>query len=291
MKIRKAVITAASQFQRDLPLQTMVDRDGVQKSALKVIVEEAISAGVEEIAIIIYPGDENTYLAAISNYASRLQLIEQPAQRGYGYAVYCARDFTGGEPFLHLVSDHLYISSAQADGHTKTCAQQLIEVAETENCSISAVQPTRENMLPYYGIVGGRRVTGRSSLYTVENVIEKPTPTEAEQQLIVPGLRAGYYLSFFGLHVLTPGVMAILTEQVEKSDEAAKLQLSPALAQLATRERYLACEVQGRRYDIGVHYGTLIAQLALALSGRARDDVLAQLVELLATRELTGSNE
>ena len=41
----------------------------------------------------------------------------------------------------------------------------------------------------------------------------------------------------------------------------------------------------GRRYDIGVRYGLLTAQLALALSGRDRDDVLSQLVELLATRE------
>ena len=51
---------------------------------------------------------------------------------------------------------------------------------------------------------------GRSGLYRVETVIEKPTPTEAEQRLMVPGLRAGYYLCFFGIHVLTPTVMDIL---------------------------------------------------------------------------------
>ena len=36
-----------------------------------------------------------------------------------------------------------------------------------------------------------------------ERVIE-PTPSVAEQQLTVPGLRAGFYLCFFGVHVLTP---------------------------------------------------------------------------------------
>ena len=60
--------------------------------------------------------------------------------------------------------------------------------------------------------------------------------------------------------------------------------LSTALAELAAREQYLALEVEGRRYDLGVKYGLLAAQLALALAGRDRDEVLAQLVELLALR-------
>ncbi|MCX6998430.1 MAG: UTP--glucose-1-phosphate uridylyltransferase, partial [Kiritimatiellaeota bacterium] len=34
MKISKAVITAAGREQRTLPLHTLVDRDGVQKTAL-----------------------------------------------------------------------------------------------------------------------------------------------------------------------------------------------------------------------------------------------------------------
>ena len=65
-------------------------------------------------------------------------------------------------------------------------------------------------LLPRFGAVAGRRVAGRSDLYRVDTVIEKPTPTEAEQRLLVPGLRAGYYLCFFGMHVLTPRVMEIL---------------------------------------------------------------------------------
>jgi UTP--glucose-1-phosphate uridylyltransferase len=285
MRVRKAVITAAGQSQRNLPLQTVVDRDGHQKTALMVILEEAISAGISEIGVVVFPGDERVYLTSAGPHASRLHFIPQPEQKGYGYAVYCARHFTGAEPFLHLVSDHMYISNLYENDHAKTCAQQLIEVAEAENCAVSAVQATRENMLPYYGIVGGRRIAGQHGLYTIENVIEKPTPTEAEQSLIVPGLRAGYYLGFFGMHVLTQAVMSILESHLTGADVQTRMQLSPALAQLASVERYLAFEVRGRRYDIGVHYGMLIAQLALALNGREREEVLAQLVELLATRE------
>ena len=48
MKVRKAVITAAGRNQRALPLQTLVDRDGSQKSCLRVIIDEALSTGVDE---------------------------------------------------------------------------------------------------------------------------------------------------------------------------------------------------------------------------------------------------
>src|SRR3712207_6777322 len=140
-------------------------------------------------------------------------------------------------------------------------------------------------MLAYYGTIGGSRVAGRNDLYDVETVVEKPTPTEAEQSLIVPGLRAGYYLCFFGMHVLTPTVMDLLAEQDGSVGKDGRVQLSPALAKLGQKEKYLALQVQGRRYDMGGKYGLLFAQLALALDGQERDEVLAQMVELLAARK------
>jgi UTP--glucose-1-phosphate uridylyltransferase len=109
--------------------------------------------------------------------------------------------------------------------------------------------------------------------------LEKPTPTVAEQRLIVPGLRAGNYLCFFGMHVLTPAVMDLLGAEIVAGRQTT---LSETLARLVTRERYLAFEVPGRRFDIGLKYGLLTAQLALALSSPARPEVLAGLVELLA---------
>ena len=197
--------------------------------------------------------------------------------RGYGDAVYAARDFLAGEPFLHLVGDHLYVNAAGASP-----AERLLEVAGREECSVSAVQLTREGLLPHFGTVGGRRVPGRQGLYRVETIIEKPTPTEAEQKLSMPGMRAGYYLCFFGMHVLTPAVIEILGKQLEANGSTS---LSTALAEVARQEQYLAMEEPHRRYDIGARYGLLTAQLALALNGRDRAEVLAQLVELLAAQE------
>jgi UTP--glucose-1-phosphate uridylyltransferase len=281
MEIKKAVITAAGRNQRTLPLQTLIDRDGTERSVLGILVGEALSAGVKEVAVVVAPGDEGPY-ADVAGH--ELHFIPQQEPLGYGHAVYCARDFCEDEPFLHLVGDHLYVSHAD-----KSCARQLVEVAEGQDCAVSSVQATRENLLPYYGTIGGRRLAGYHDLYEVETVIEKPTPTEAELRLIVPGFRAGYYLCFFGMHVLTPAVFDILEQDVAGASSESKVSLSGALAELARREKYLALEEQARRYDVGVRYGLLIAQLALVLSGEDREDVLTRILELLAHRELSVS--
>ena len=126
---------------------------------------------------------------------------------------------------------------------------------------------------------------GRKGLYEISEVLEKATPTQAEQSLIVPGLRAGHYLCFFGMHVLTPAVMELLGQEIEGAGNR-NVHLTTALAKLARRERYLACELSGRRYDIGVKYGLLTAQLALALDGEERDEVLTGLLELVVRRQL-----
>ena len=280
MRVKKAVITSAARQQRGLPLQTLVDIDGIQKSALQIIIEEAVAAGVEEVAVVICPGDQEAYRTAAGDKAGALTFIEQAESLGYGHALYCAAAFTGSDAFLHLVNDHLYVTRGG-----QRCAQQLVERAAAEACSVSAVQPTRESVLPFYGTIGGHRVQKSVNLYEVETVIEKPTPTEAEQKLLIPGLRAGHYLCFFGMHVLTPAVMDILGQLLAANDGRGPVQLSHALAKLAGRERYLALEVVGRRHNIGVKYGLLMAQLALALDGSDREEVMAQLLELVATRQ------
>jgi UTP--glucose-1-phosphate uridylyltransferase len=277
MLIRKAVITAAHPDQRTLPLQNLVDRDGVKKSALQIIIEEITQAGIEEICLVICPGDAVAYAEAAGRHAARLHFLEQREPRGYGQAVHCARDFIGGEPFLLLVNDHLYIST-----QTKNCVEQLVGTASTMECSVSAVQATHESKLPNYGAIGGHLVQGLQRVYLVDSVIEKPTPTEAEQRLIVPGLRAGHYLCFFGIHVLAPRIMDILGEHIAQAAPGCRIHLSPALEELASQERYLALEVQGRRYDLDEKYGLFTTQLALALDGNEREEVLAQLAGMLA---------
>lgn len=272
MRILKAVVTAAGRNQRTLPLQMLIDRDGIEKSVLRIILEEVHSASIPEICVVIAPGDREAYSQAADG---SIQFVEQKQPLGYGHALYSARDFVKDEPFLHLVGDHLYVGS-----NGESSARRLVKLAEAESCCVSAVQSTRETLLGRYGTVGARRLAGSEDIYRVDRVIEKPTPTEAEQKLVVSGLRAGHYLCFFGMHVLTPTVMELLARQIESSGAPAGL--SAALDELATREQYLALEQTSRRYDLGANYGLLRAQLALGLNGKDRAELLAELLELVA---------
>ena len=92
--------------------------------------------------------------------------------------------FVGHQPFFHLVSDHLYISRASA-----RCARAIGRVGRAEPCSVSAVQPTRESMLEYYGAMGGRRSRAQRALPELKAGDGEANAHKAEQDLVVPGLR------------------------------------------------------------------------------------------------------
>ncbi len=287
MRIRKAVITAAAIHQRTLPLQTLIDRDGTEKQVLRIILDEAASANIDQICMVVSPGDQDLYARAAGDLAGMVQFVPQLEPLGYGHALYCAKDFIDGDPFLHLVGDHVYVGSKE-----EGCAHRLIRVAEEQECAVSAVQATRETLLNLYGAVGGQRIfrTGfkPQDLYRVDTVIEKPTPTEAEQKLLVSGMRVGHYLCFFGMHVLTPAVLDILEHLLSAGNGAT---LSAALAELAQREQYLALDSPGRRYNVGARYGFLRAQIALALNGRDRATVLSEMLEALAVQTMDQGEE
>lgn len=277
MEIQKAVITAAAPHQRKLPLQTLIDREGIEKTFLELLIEEVTAAGINNICVVVQPGDEVPYGEAIVDYAHLVTFFHQKQTLGYGHALYCANEFVSGDPFLHLVGDHLYIHRGSGSS-----AKHLVDFAKKQECVVSTVQSTHESLIPNFGVVGGKRMQGVKDVYQVERVIEKPTPTEAEQKLIVPGLRTGNYLCFFGMHVLTSSVLEILGSEL-KSNE--KVTLSYALNLLAQSEQYLALEKYDLRYDMGEKYGLLKAQLALALHGKERDKILNELVKFFATKD------
>jgi UTP--glucose-1-phosphate uridylyltransferase len=271
MQVRKALITAAGGASRHLPLQTLVDTDGTSRTVLSILLREVATAKIERVCVVVHPGDEDAFAQAVPNCGSSVVFVPQHNPRGYGDAILRAKHFIGDEPFLHLVGDHLY-----AGGH---CAATLVATAEAEDCAVSAVRPTHESLLACFGVVGGQPERGRSGMWRVDQVLEKPTPTTAEQRLIVAGMRAGHYLAFFGMHVLTPSIMTILDEQAGRSPSPS---LSDALAVLARQERYLAIQVPAERYDLGTRFGLLTSQLALALSSNHRDEVLSILIQTLA---------
>ncbi|PIQ20483.1 MAG: nucleotidyl transferase [Cytophagales bacterium CG18_big_fil_WC_8_21_14_2_50_42_9] len=312
MKIKKAVITAAARGERLYPVADtvqkamlpVVDKDGLHKPVIQIIAEEAFASGIEEICLVCAPGDGPRYLEAFSSLRSnllqsykgvqwardeaaqidylisRLHFAEQAEPLGYGHAVYCARSFVNNEPVLLLLGDYLYVSNLG----DKSCASQLIELATEQNCSVSAVNPTIEHQISRYGTLTGRHLPNQSGVYQIDKIIEKPSLSSAELELQTPGLRSGYYLCFFGMHVLMPAIFAILEKQLPLA--SGNLQLTPALQELATQDKYLALEMKGSRYDLGKKFGMLQAQIALGLAGDAHNDTLTTMVELLAEANL-----
>ena len=275
----KAVITAANPAERDLPLQTITDSNGETKAALQIVLDELFGAGIESVALVIVPGAEETYRRATGPHADRITFLEQDQAKGYGHAILQAREFTGADSFVLLVGDHLYLSHGDA-----SCVSQLLAAAAKHEGPVSAVQATHESKLHLYGTVGATRVPASEHTFEVNSIVEKPSPTLAEQELIIPGLRHGNYLCFFGMHVMPGKLMDLLAEQMVHLAEDARLGLSPALATLATNTDYLAVELNGTRFNLGERYGVLRAQVALALAGPHRDEVLTSLIELLAAQ-------
>ena len=280
MKPIKAVLTAANPAERHLPLQTITDAHGETKTALQIILEELFVAGLESVAVVIVPGSRDDYFRAAGPYGEKLVFIEQVEPLGYGHAVWVARDYVGDDPFVLLVGDHLYLS--QTD---KSCIQQLLEVAAQHEGSVSAVQSTHESQLNLYGTVGVTRVHGSENNFEIQTVIEKPTPTRAEQDLVVPGLRHGNYLCFFGVHVLHGKVMELLDQKVSALAVGETLGLTPTLAEVAASEQYLAFQLDGTRFNLGERYGLLRAEIAMALAGPHRDEILTSLIKLLAVNK------
>jgi UTP--glucose-1-phosphate uridylyltransferase len=156
----------------------------------------------------------------------------------------------------------------------------LIDLATKEACSVSAVNPTIEHQIHRYGTLTGKHLPNSEGVYQIEKLIEKPSLSTAELELQTPGLRAGYYLCFFGIHVFTPLVFELLEKETKKGD--ANILLTPVLQNLAVTEKYLALEVKGKRYDLSRKNGLLRAQIALGLAGDAHDETLTTIVELLA---------
>ncbi|MDQ6814953.1 MAG: sugar phosphate nucleotidyltransferase [Bacteroidota bacterium] len=314
MKIKKAVITAAARGERLYPVADtiqkamlpVIDIDGLHKPVIQIIAEEAFSSGIEEICIICAPGDGARYINAFNSLKdnlnnsfkrvdwakmeaekidfllSHIQFKEQGEALGYGHAVYCAEEFAANEPFLLLLGDYLYVSNLLK----RRCAQQLIDLAVQEQCSVSAVNPTIEHQITRYGTLTGKQLASQPGVYQIEKIIEKPSLSVAELELQTPGLRVGYYLCFFGMHVFTPVVFELIEKQMDGDNK--NVLLTPALQELAQIEKYLAAEMKGSRYDLSGRHGYLRAQVALGLAGEAHNETLTTLVELLA--EANGRN-
>jgi UTP-glucose-1-phosphate uridylyltransferase/mevalonate kinase len=277
-QVRKAVIPAAGFGTRLFPatkatkkeLFPIIDRDGIAKPAILLIVEEALEAGMEEVVIIVQEHDLDAFQSFFNtqitienynklspqfqDYAQRIleigrsvTFVVQPNQEGFGHAVYCAREAIGDEPFLLMLGDHLYRST-----NGVSCAQQLLEAYQQHGINVLGLRRTPENQIANFGTVAGVWLE-EERLINVTEFAEKPTLDYARRHLLVPGLSEDEYLTVFGLYIIKPKLFEYLEEHISHNvRERGEFQLTSALDRLRQEDGFLGLVMEGRRYDIGL---------------------------------------
>ena len=277
-KVRKALIPAAGFGTRLFPaskatkkeLFPVIDRDGIAKPAILLIVEEALQAGIEEVIIIVQKDDLEDFRSffntqiSIENYnklspafqeysrrileiGQRIKFVTQTAQEGFGHAVYCARDAIGKEPFLLMLGDHLYRSNSAI-----SCAQQLVDAYQEHGTSIVGLRVTPENMIANFGTATGVWVE-ENRLLNINEFSEKPTLEYARNSLRVPNLPDDQYLTVFGQYILKPEIFDFLEMHIKNNlREKGEFQLTSALDRVRQTDGFLGLVMDGRRFDIGL---------------------------------------
>ncbi len=281
-KVRKAVIPAAGFGTRLFPatkaakkeLFPVIDRDGIAKPAILIIVEEALNAGIEEIIIIVQRDDLNDFYSlfnqqiSIENYnklpphfqeysrrildmGKRISFVIQQNQEGFGHAVYSTRESVGDEPFLLMLGDHIYRSTGAV-----SCAQQMIDAYNKHGTSVVGLKRTPQDLIHSFGVVTATWLEDNKIL-SITEFAEKPTIDYARTNLRVPGIPEGEYLTVFGQYVIKPELFALLEMNIKNNlRERGEFQLPSALDRLRQIDGFNGLMIDGKRFDIGIpeHY-------------------------------------
>ena len=274
--IYKAVIPIAGYGTRLFPatkavpkaLFPIIDADGIAKPVIQLIIEEAVSAGVEDICIVAQPQQvepitdyfsgtvaaairEKAELAAqadrLTEIGQRLHFAIQAEPEGFGHAIYCAKDFAAGEPVMVLLGDHLYISESET-----SCAKQLRDIYAEVGQSVTSLDICHESELSLNGIVHGSPRLESPRLFDLTQISEKPTAAFAQQHLRVEGVAEQQYLCNFGIDLLTPLLFDILDYNYKNRIVThGEIQLRDAMAEMIKQEGMSGYRVAGKRYDTG----------------------------------------
>lgn len=289
-KIRKAVIPAAGLGTRFMPATRAIPKEMIpiiDIPMIQYIVEEAVRSGIEDVILVtarhkdaienhfdhnyeledrLTRSGKHELAEASKKLASMCNLISvrQKNPMGLGHAVLSAASVVGDEPFAVILGDDLIDSQIP-------CTRQLADIFAAEGSSVVGVMEVPQAEVSKYGIVAPKGKPLRPKLHEVSGLVEKPAPADAPSRLAIPGR-----------YVLTPTIFDCLRET--KPGKGGEIQLTDALAMLAVRERLLAFEYEGTRYDTGDRLGYLDATIAFAL----RRPELAEGVRALLRKHSAG---
>ena len=281
-KVRKAVIPAAGFGTRLFPatkatkkeMFPVIDRDGIAKPAILLIVEEAIDAGIEEVFIIVQQEDLDEFQSFFSQQISienfnklpphfqeysrrilamgqKVKFVIQQNQEGFGHAVYTVREAIGREPFLLMLGDHIYRSNTHV-----SCARQMLDAYHRHGRSVVGLKYTPETDIHSFGVVTGEWLE-EGRLLAITEFAEKPTLDYARTNLHVDCMPEDEYLTVFGQYVIKPELFDLLEMNIKNNvRERGEFQLTSVLDRLRQMDGFNGLVVDGRRFDIGIpeHY-------------------------------------
>ena len=283
MRVRKAVIPAAGLGTRLLPNTKSIPKEMlplVDKPVIQYIVEEAVSAGVEQILIITNRG--KTAIEDYFDYAPDLEerlladgkekdaavvhrvadmadvlFLRQKETKGLGHAIWRAKSFVGNEPFAILLGDDIMLGK-------KPVLKQLVEAAEADSCSAVAIHEVPDELIVKYSSVKLEEPRGER-VWRISDMNEKPTLEEKLSQFAI-----------LGRYVLTPAIFDILANTPPGRNN--EIQLTDGMKELVRHEPMVGVDFEGRRYDTGNLKGYLESIIDFALENEEAGDWLRQFI-------------
>ena len=281
MRVRKAVLPAAGFGTRFLPASKAIPKEMmplVDRPIIQYAVEEAVSAGIEQIIIVIAsgrsaiedhfdsdPGLERwleergdiELLRAVRRISEigTIAFVHQKEQLGLGHAVLMAKELVGDEPFAVLLSDDVIVNPGG-----KPVTGQLIETYQAHRGSVIALQRVDRRDVSRYGVVAPRHEEG--PLVEIGDLVEKPAVEDAPSDLAV-----------LGRYVLSPKIFDVLESTPRGA--GGEIQLTDAIRDLSHEQPVFGYQFSGVRHDAGTRIGWLQANIAMALESDDADELRA----------------
>ncbi|MGW1027309.1 UTP--glucose-1-phosphate uridylyltransferase GalU [Streptomyces sp. NPDC002577] len=278
-RISKAVIPAAGLGTRFLPATKATPKEMlpvVDKPAIQYVVEEAVSAGLDDVLMITGRNkrpledhfDRNYELESAlqkkgdadrlakvqeSSDLATMHYVRQGDPKGLGHAILCAAPHVGHEPFAVLLGDDLI------DPRDPLLAR-MIEVQEQRGGSVIALMEVDPAQIHLYGCAAVEP-TEDSDVVEVTGLVEKPDEADAPSNYAI-----------IGRYVLDPHIFDILRRT--EPGRGGEIQITDALQKLAEEHRDTdgggtggpvhGVVFKGRRYDTGDRGDYLRAIVRLA---------------------------
>ena len=265
----KAVIPAAGFGTRFLPLTKAQPKEMlpvVNKPTIQWVVEEAVDAGITDIAIITgkhKQAIENHFTPSIAleklledsgkfkeleeirkiSEIANIEFIIQEEQKGLGHAILCAEEFVGDDPFAVLLGDTICTGNPN-------CSKGLVDLYMKKKSSVFSVEKIKPEETKRYGIISGNEV--EDGIMLVDDLIEKP------ETKMAPSL-----LGIQGRYIFTPQIFNHLKRTSVGS--GGEIQLTDAMQSLAKAHDMYSWTFKGKRYDIGTMKDWFQSHLELSI--------------------------